>query len=184
LNELKSRGNAPIGISPIAFVALELCIVIPIIAAIVGNIRTKKQKKALASTIVYDNQLLSMKGEAQREPWKDREGLPTKYTGESSVPSFGIPIFCNKISLTIKNEGILPIDTDVGKAPLGFNLDVRGNLDNIKVLDIEPANDGLDLSVRDGMVLLNHVHLEPGESFQLVFLGWFTVHYEDEYMTE
>lgn len=119
-----------------------------------------------------------MKGEARREPWKDREGLPTKYTGESSALSFGIPIFCNKISLTIKNEGVLPIDTDISKEPLGFSLDVRGNPDNIKVLDVEPANDRLDLSVRDGMVLLNHVHLEPGESFQLLFLGWFAVHYE------
>jgi hypothetical protein len=116
-----------------------------------------------------------VRGEAQRQPWKDREGVPTKYTGECSEPTIGIPIFCNKISLTIKNEGSLRIDTDVCKEPLGFNLDVRGNLDNIKVLDVEPANDRLDLSITDGMILLNHVHLEPGESFQLVFLGWFTV---------
>ena len=120
-----------------------------------------------------------MKGEAQRQPWKDKEGLPTKYIGECSEPSIGIPIFCNKISLTIKNEGVLPIDTDVSKEPLGFNLDVRGNLNNIKVLDEEPANDRLDLSTKDGMVLLNHVHLEPGKSFQLAFLGWFTVDYEE-----
>jgi hypothetical protein len=113
--------------------------------------------------------------------------LPTNYLGdeyfgvyawECSVPSVGLCTFCNKISLTIKNEGILPIDTDVSKEPLLFNLDVRGNLNNIKVLDVEPANDRLDLSVRDGMVLLNHVHLEPGASFQIVFLGWFAVHYE------
>ena len=72
----------------------------------------------------------------------------------------------------------MPIDTDVSKEPLGFNLDVEGNLNSIKVLDVEPANDRLDLSIKDGMVLLNHVHLELGKSFQLVFLGWFAVHYE------
>jgi hypothetical protein len=157
----------------------------PIIAIVVGNIRTKKQKKPLASTIVYDNQLLSVKGEAQRQPWKDKEALPTNYIGDGnfgvyawdhSVSSIGLCTFCNKISLTIKNEGNLPIDTDVSKEPLGFNLDVRGNLNSIKVLDVEPANDRLELSTKDGVVLLNHVHLEPGESFQLVFLGWFAVH--------
>jgi hypothetical protein len=183
----KSRGNAPIIISPILFVFLNLCIAIPIIAIVVGNVRTKKQKKALASTIVYDSQLLSVKGEAQRQPLKDKEGLPTNYLGdeyfgvyawESSVPSIGLCTFCNKISLTIKNEGILSIDTDVSKEPLGFNLDVRGDLNSIKVLDVEPANDRLGLSIKDGMVLLNHVHLEPGESFQLVFLAWFAVHCE------
>jgi hypothetical protein len=153
----------------------------PIIAVVIGNIRTKKQKKALSSSMVYDNQLLSMKGEAQREPWKDRDGLPTKYIGESSEPSFGIFSFCNKISLTIKNEGILPIDTDVSKEQLAFNLDVRGRLDKIKVLDVEPANDRLDLSTKDGMVLLNHVQLKPEESFQLVFLGYFKLESEELY---
>jgi len=64
------------------------------------------------------------------------------------------------------------------KEPLGFNLDVRGKLNSIKVLDVEPANERLDLSINDGMVLLNHVHLEPGKCFQLLFLWWFEVHYE------
>jgi hypothetical protein len=131
--------------------------------------------------MVYDNQLLSMKGEAQREPWKDRDGLPTKYIGESSAPSFGIFIFCNKISLTIKNEGILPIDTDVSKEPLAFNLDVRGRLDKIKVLDSKPFNPGLDLSARDGMVLAEHIHIEPNEFLQIVFLGYFKVDLEELY---
>jgi hypothetical protein len=180
-NETKSKGNGPIVISPILFVFLNFCIAIPIIAIVVGNVRTKKRKKALASTIVYDNQLLSMNGEAQRQPWKDREGVPTNYTGESSEPSIGIPFFCNKISLTIKNEGVLLIDTDVSKEPLGFNLDVRGNLNNIKVLVVEPANERLDLSMKDGKVLLNHVHLESGKSFQLVFLGWFKVDNKERY---
>jgi hypothetical protein len=129
-----------------------------------------------------------VKGEAQRQPWKDKEGLPSNYLfgneyvgvyeWDRSVSSIGLCTFCNKISLTIKNEGILPIDTDVSKESLGINLDVRGNLNRIKVLDVKPANDRLDLIVKDGLVLLNHVHLEPGESFQLVFLGWFAVHCE------
>jgi|WetSurMetagenome_2_1015567.scaffolds.fasta_scaffold38052_4 hypothetical protein len=186
-NEDKSRGNAPIILSSTLFVFLGFCFAIPLIAIVVVNVRTKKRKKALAFTVVYENQLLSLRGEAQRQPWKDREGSPTNYLGdeyfgvyarESSVPSIGLCTFCNKISLTIKNEGILPIDTDVSKEPLGFNLDVRGKLNSIKVLDVEPANERLDLSIKDVMVLLNHVHLEPGKSFQLLFLGWFAEHYE------
>ena len=35
----KSRGNAPIVISPILFVFLNLCIAIPIIAIVVGYVR-------------------------------------------------------------------------------------------------------------------------------------------------
>jgi hypothetical protein len=121
-NEDKSRWNPPIIISPILFVFLNLCIAIPIIAIVFENLRTEKRRKPLASTIVYDNQLLRIKGEAQRQPWKDKEGLPTNYLGdeyfgvyarECSVPSIGLCTFCNKLSLTIKNEGILPIDTDV-----------------------------------------------------------------------
>jgi hypothetical protein len=151
---------------------------------------TKKQKKALASTTVYDNQLLSVKGEAQRQPWKDRDELPTDYIysidsyafgsnlGDDIVPSNGVSTFCNRISLTIKNEGSLRIDKDVCKEPLAISLDVRGKFDRIKVLNVEPANDRLGLSVRDGRVLLSHVRLEAGESFQLVFQGWFTVDYE------
>ena len=189
-NEHKSRGNTPTIISPILFVFLNFCFVVPIIAIVVGNVRTKKQKKALAFTIVYNSQVLSVKGKAQREPWKDRDELPIDYIystdryefgsnlGDAIVPSNEISTFCNKISLTIKNEGCLNIDTDVWKEPLVISLDVRGKLDRIKVLDVEPANDRLDLSIKDGMVLLNHVHLEPGESFQLVFLGWFAVNYE------
>jgi hypothetical protein len=189
-NEYKSRGNTPIIISPILFVFLNFCFVVPIIAIVVGNVRTKKQKKALASTVVYDSQLLSVKGKAQRQPWKDRDEFPKDYIystdryefgsnlGDDIVPSKGISTFCNKISLTIKNEGSWRIDTDVCKEPLAISLDVRGKLDRIKVLDVEPANDRLDLSIKDRKVLLNHVHLEPGESFQLVFLGWFAMHYE------
>lgn len=104
--------------------------------------------------------------------------MSPNYNWVDSAPSIGIYSFCNKISLTIKNEGVLSIDTDVSEEPLVFNLDVRGNLDNIKVLVVEPANERLDLSIREGMVLLNHVHLEPGEFFQLLFLGWFAVTYE------
>ena len=180
MNEQEPRRTVPITIPYLLLTSLvSWCILI--VAIVFGNIRTKKRKKPLASTFVYDNQLLSVKGEAQRHPWKDRDELPTNYIystdryefgsnlGDNIVPSNGISIFCNKISLTIKNEGILAIDTDVSKEPLGFNLDVSGNLGNIKVLDVEPANDRLDLSVREGMVLLNHVRLEPGKSFHLVF---------------
>jgi hypothetical protein len=131
--------------------------------------------------------LLSLRGEAQRQPWKDEDELPTDYIystdhydfgsnlGDDIVHSNGLSTFCNKISLTIKNEGILPVDTDVCKEPLGFNLDVRGKLDKIKVLDVEPVNDRLDLSMRDGMVLLDNIHLEPSETLQIAFLGYFKV---------
>jgi hypothetical protein len=156
--------------SPIVFGVLIFCIVIPIIAVVVGNIRTKKQKKALSSTMVYDNQLLSLRGEAQREPWKDRDSLHR-----------GKLYFCNKICLTIKNEGSLRIDTDVCKETLAINLDVRGKLDRIKVLDVEPSNDRLDLSTKDGMVLLDKIHLEPSEFLQIVFLGYFKVDLEELY---
>ena len=107
--------------------------------------------------MVYDNQLLSIKGQAQREPWKDGDSLHR-----------GKLYFCNKICLAIKNEGSVSIDTDVCKEPLAINLDVRGKLDRIKVLDAKPADDRLDLSVRDGMVLAEHVHIEPSEFLQIV----------------
>jgi hypothetical protein len=58
----KSRGNAPIIISPILFVFLNFCIAIPIIAIVVVSVRTRKRKKALAFTIVYENNLLSVRG--------------------------------------------------------------------------------------------------------------------------
>jgi hypothetical protein len=120
--------------------------------------------------MVYDNQLVSIKGQAQREPWKDRDSL---HRGKLH--------FCNKICLTIKNEGSLSIDTDVCKEPLSFNLDVRGNLDRIKVLDVEPATDRLDLSIKGGMVLLDNIHLDPSESLQIAFLGYFKVDLEELY---
>ena len=161
-------GNAPKVISPIVFAVIIVVILIPIILSIVDSIRTKKQKKSLNSTVVFDNQLVSVKGEAQREPWKDRD----------SFRIFKL-YFCNKISLTIKNEGFSSIDTDVANEPLGFNLAVRGKLDHIKALVVEPANERLDLSIKEGMVLLNHLRLEPMESFQLVFLGYFKVDLED-----
>jgi hypothetical protein len=179
-------GRAPLVISPIVFSLFIAIILIPIFLTIVDNIRTKKQKKPLASTIVYDNQLLSIKGVAQRQPWKDRGGMPTEYIGEeylgdASEPSFGRFLFCNKISLTIKNEGILPIDTDVCKEPLAINLDVRGKLENIKVLDAKRINPRLDLSTRDGLVIIDNIHLEPSESLQIVFLGYFKVDLEELY---
>jgi hypothetical protein len=127
-----------------------------------------RQKKALASTLTYDNQLLSLRGEAERDPWKDAY----------DTVCFR---FHNKISLTMRNEGKMPIDTDVSDQPIAFNLDIRGKLEDfrsvpgVKLLDVKPANPKLELSTKDGQVKLNHVHLEPGESFQIVFSGYFTV---------
>ena len=124
--------------------------------------------------MVYDNQLVSIKGQAQREPWKDRDSL-----------RWGKLYFCNKICLTIKNEGSLSIDTAVCKEPLTINLDIRGKLENtalregVKLLDVKPANPKLDLSTRGGMVLLDNFHLEPNESLQIVFFGYFTVGLEE-----
>lgn len=126
--------------------------------------------------MVYNNQLVSIKGQAQREPWKDRDSLHR-----------GKLYFCNKICLTIKNEGSLSIDTAVCKEPLTINLDVKGKLENtasregVKLLDVEPANPKLDLSTRGGLVLLDNIHLEPSESLQIVFLGYFKVDLEELY---
>ena len=108
---------------------------------------------------MYDNQLVSIKGQAQREPWKDRDSL-----------HWGKLYFCNKVCLTIKNVGSLSIDTAVCREPLTINLDVRGKLENtalregVKLLDVKPANPKLDLSTRGGMVVLDSIHLEPIES--------------------
>jgi hypothetical protein len=123
---------------------------------------------------VYNNQLVSIKGQAQREPWKDRDSLRR-----------GKLYFCNKICLAIKNEGRLSIDTAVCKEPLTINLDVNGKLENtasregVELLDVKPANPRLDLSTRGGMVLLDNIHLEPTQSLQIVFLGYFTVSLEE-----
>ena len=55
--------------------------------------------------MVYNNQLVSIKGQVQREPWKDREGLPTNYLGdeyfgvyawECSESSIGFALFVIK----------------------------------------------------------------------------------------
>lgn len=132
----------------------------------------KRQKKALASTIMYDNQLLSLRGEAERDPWKDAY----------DTVCFR---FHNKISLTIRNEGNMPIDTDVSDQPIAFNLDVRGKLEDfrsvpgVRLLDVKPANSKLELSTSDGQVKLNHVNLEPGESLLLAFSGYFAVGLEE-----
>ena len=178
---MSQGGTAPTVITLITlilFIVIVSGIAITIIYfhMVVGNFETQKQKKTFASAIVYDNQLLSLRGEAQRNPCKDR------IEGWSDIIHF-----CNKISLTIKNEGSLPIDTDVCKQPIAFNLDVRGKLEDVKdvpggveLLDVKPANPKLDLNTKDGQVLLNHVHLNPSESLQLVFLGYFTVVNIDE----
>jgi hypothetical protein len=120
--------------------------------------------------------MLNIKGEAQREPWKDGD----------SLRSFKL-YFCNKISLVIKNEGNLSIDTDFSEEPLAITLDVRGKLENtatrdgVKLLDVKPPNPRLNLSTRNGIVIVEHIHLEPRESFQIVFLGYFKVDLEELY---
>ncbi len=161
------NGNALPTVTPILIGLIVLCIVSLIIAMGVGNLRT--QKKILASTIVYDSQLLSLAGEAQRQPWKDRGG--SKYSD--------IMHFCNKISLTIKNEGSLSIDTDVSNEPLAIKLDVRGKLETIKVLEAKSTNPRLDLSAIDGKVLVEHIRIEPREFLQIVFLGYFKLDLKD-----
>jgi hypothetical protein len=103
----------------------------------------KRQKKAFASTIIYGDQFLSLRGEAERDPWKDAY----------DTVCFR---FHNKISLTMRNEGNMPIDTDVSDQPIAFNLDVRGKLEDfrgvpgVELLDVKPANPKLKLSTRDG----------------------------------
>ena len=174
--------------SPIVFSLIFAVILILIILTFIEIIRTKKQKKTLISRIVYDNQIISIEGEAQREPWKDKDGLSNypigdeyvlAYEYEHSKYSNGVFTFCNKISLSIKNEGHIPIDTDVHKEPLVFSVDVRGKLANIKTLAIEPNNSKLDLSASDGMVKVEHLCLEPSASLNIIFLGYFVVNLEE-----
>jgi hypothetical protein len=182
--------GVPTGLSPLFLSIIITVILVPIILAIIEIIRTKKQKKSLSSSIIYDNQLISIKGEAQREPWKDKDGLSNypigdeyflAYEWEHSKYSNGVFTFCNKISLTIKNEGHIPIDTDVHKEPLVFSIDVRGKLASIKTLAIEPNNSKLDLSASDGMVKVEHLYLEPSASLNIIFLGYFIVNLEELY---
>jgi hypothetical protein len=175
--------GAPVELSPVILSLLIAVILIPIILTIIEIIRTKKQKKPLVSRITYDNQIISIAGEAQREPWKDREvGLPNYLSGdeyflayewERSRSSYGVSTFCNKISLTIRNEGVLPIDTDACKESLAIQLDVRGKLSNAKVLTVSPSNERLDLSANNGKLVVKHIHIEPRESLKIVFLGYF-----------
>lgn len=162
--------NIGVGLIIFSFVTTIIFIVVGNVKAQKQNKIIKKQKKTLASTIIYDNELLSLRGEAQRDPQKDNTGA-----------KYGKAHFCNKISLTIKNEGNMPVDTDPSEQPIAFKLDVRGKLESfgivpgVELLDVKPANPKLDLSTRDGEVLLDHVHLDPGESLQLVFTGYFIV---------
>ena len=180
--------SVPKGLSPLLLSLVVAAILVPIILTAIDIVRTKKQKKTLYSKIVYDNQTISIAIEAQREPWKDRDGLPIFWSGdeyfdfyewERSVNSNRIFTFCNRISLNLRNEGSLSIDTDVCKEPLVFKIDVRGKLSNTKVLAIKPANPKLELGTMDGMVKLEHLHLEPMESLLISFFGYFVVHLEE-----
>lgn len=158
-----------------------LVIVIALISILIAsyrlNMKSSRQKKSLSSTIIYDNQLLSIKGIAQREPWKD--------TADSRRLS--ALFFCNRISLVIKNEGSLPVDTDVSKEPLVIAIDVKGKLEKtstgggIELLAVKPTISKLELSTRDGLVIVDHIHLEPKESKLIIFLGYFKVDLEELY---
>ena len=81
----------------------------------------------------------------------------------------------------------MSIDTDISEKPLAIILDVRGKLENtttrdgVRLLDVKPTNPRLILSTRDGIVIIDHIHLEPSESLQLVFLGYFKVDLEELY---
>lgn len=175
-----------IEILPIILLFAICCSVIPIMLIVFGEIRTSriwKQKKTFNSTVIYENQVLSIKGEAQREPLRDADSS----FGECAIFKFDF-YYCNKISLIVKNEDSLPIDTDVSREPLAITLGVKGKLGNIayrdgvrllkrdvRLLEVNPAKSKLELSTRDGLLLLERVHLEPFESLKIVFLGYFTV---------
>jgi hypothetical protein len=167
-----SLNQLQLEISPIALSILIAAIIIPIILTVAMILRTKKQKKPLAFTVMYGNQLLSIKGMAQREPLRDRSGSRNS----------GVIHFCNRISLTIKNEGTSEIDTDVCESPLDISLDIKGELDGLNNLKPNPvSNPGLSLSVNDGLLVVEHIHIKAGASLEISFLGYFKVNLVDLY---
>ena len=125
----------------------------------------KKQKKSISSTFTYDHQLLSVKGEAQREPWKD---LVSEVTGWF--------YFCNLVSLTIENKGNMPIDSDRCRDLIVLDLDIRGVPNTVELLDKSSSSPELAMGVKDGKFVLEHVRIGLDEPLRLVFLGYFAVH--------
>ena len=125
----------------------------------------KKQKKSISSTFTYDYQLLSVKGEAQREPWKD---LVSEATGWF--------YFCNQVSLTIENKGNMPIDSDRCRDLMVLDLDIRGVPNTVELLEKSSSSPELVMGVKDGKFVLKHVRIGLNEPLKLVFLGYFAVH--------
>lgn len=130
-------------------------------------LQREKPMKSIFSTVTFDDKLLRLSGEAQREPWKDLWMVS---------PAYAWFYFCNKISLTIKNEGVTPLDTDNSKQPLVLNIDVKGTPNAVELLEQSAHNPELAMDVKDGNIVLEHVQINSGESLKLIFLAWFAVH--------
>ena len=125
----------------------------------------KKQKKSISSTFTYDYQLLSVRGEAQREPWKDLVSEAT-----------GCFYFCNLVSLTIENKGNMPIDSDRCRDLMVLDLDIRGVPDKVVLLEKSSSSPELVMGVKNGKFVLKHVRIGLDEPLRFVFLGYFAVH--------
>jgi len=126
--------------------------------------KRKKQTKTISSTITFDDQPLTVKGEVEREPWKDRLWI-----------AGGCFYFCNKISLTIENKGNMPVNTGNRGQPIVLDLDVRGEPNSAELFEENPSNPELILSVKDGKIVLEHVQIDPNEKLKLSFVAWFAV---------
>ena len=128
----------------------------------------EKPKKTIFSTVTFDNKLLSVRGEVQREPWKDLW-----------LEASGWFYFCNKISLTIENKSNAPVNTRNCKQPIVLDFKVKGILNNVELLEKCAHNPELVMGVKDGNVILEHVQINHGEPLKLAFLAWFAVHVSD-----
>lgn len=125
----------------------------------------EKQKKSIFSTVTCDDILLNIRGEVQREAWKDLW---------TAVPALGWFYFCNKISLTIENKVNGSINTCDCKQPLVLNLDVKGTPNSVELL--EKSSPELTVDVKEGNIVVENVQIDSGESLKLIFLAWFAVH--------
>jgi len=128
--------------------------------------RENKHKKTIFSTVSYDNHLLAIKGEVEKEPWKDL-----------SLGATGWFYFCSKVTLAIENKGETHVNTDNRGEPITFELgDVKGTPNTIELLEKGPENPKLTMDVKDGKIVLEHVNINPSEPINLQFLVWFAVH--------
>lgn len=122
-------------------------IIVPIVIGVVDYLKVKKQKKTFNCITICGYQPLSINGQAKREPLHD-------FFPRSS----GSAYFCNSVSLTIKNEGNLPVDTDALGQPVAFSLGINGKLDvDLEDIKIKPSNKQLTVTVEEGRLILNHV---------------------------